>query len=147
MEISFYHLTTSPIEKALPALVDKAYEAGNNVLVVASEENVKVFDDTFWTFAKKKFLPHGTPASKHEPAKNPIFITAENDNANNAEILAIADGREVFGDFKRVLDVFDGNIDADLDAARTRWKQYKEAGHDLRYWFQDEKGKWQEKQI
>lgn len=155
MEISFYHLTSTPIEKALPTLLEKAYEAGHRIQVVCAEEDVKNFDEKFWTFHPRKFLPHGTEG----PEKQPVFITPNNDNQNKASVLAIADGREIpettstlsggieGGEYEKVLHMFDGNIEADLATARERWKAYKEKGYALRYWFQDEKGKWAEKSL
>lgn len=144
MEISFYHLTTSPIEKALPNLLEKAYESGHRIQVVCSNEDVKAFDDTFWTFHPRKFLPHGTD----NPEKQPVFITPDNDNQNSATVLAITDGREIPSeDYEKILHMFDGNNEDALATARSRWKEYKEKGYELRYWFQDENGKWAEKNL
>ncbi|MBV8938927.1 MAG: DNA polymerase III subunit chi, partial [Alphaproteobacteria bacterium] len=40
--IQFYHLTATPMERAVPRLVDKAYSAGFRVhLVLGSEEQVE----------------------------------------------------------------------------------------------------------
>ena len=144
MEISFYHLTTTPLEKAMPTLLEKAYEAGHKIQVVCTEENVKVLDEKFWTFHPRKFLPHGTD----RPEKQPVFITPDNDNANNASVLAITDGREIADtNYEKVIHMFDGNDEASLNTARTRWKEYKDKGYSLHYWFQDEKGKWAEKNL
>ena len=133
---------------------------------MCSPEDVKAFDDTFWTFHPRKFLPHGT----EHPEKQPVFITPDNDNQNNASVLAITDGRDVTslltsppdgernnspshlgrglgGGFEKILDMFDGNNEQALNKARARWKAYKDKGYNLRYWFQDEKGKWTEKSL
>lgn len=148
MEISFYHLTVTPLEKATPALVERAYDAGLRVHVLCNAARKAALDAALWTYHPRKFLPHGTDDdTKIAPERQPILISAELANLNSATVLAVTNGAEIadFGSFERVLDIFDGNIDADLATARKRWKAYKEAGHSLRYWFQDEKGKWQEK--
>ena len=138
-EISFYHLTTTPLERALPQLVEKAYEAGLRTLVLADKVRIKQIDDTMWTSYQQKFLPHGTT----NPEIQPIFISDKISN-DNRQVLAITNGEAITDDltFKKVLDIFDGNIEADLEKARARWKSYKDKAYDIKYWAQDEKGKW-----
>lgn len=146
MEASFYHLTSSPLKKALPSLLEKAYENNMRSLVICNAENIKQLDDDLWTFSPTKFLPHGT----EKPEIQPVFITDKitDKNANNGrQVLAITNGAEYDGSqsFEKLLDMFDGNSDEQLNAARKRWKLYKDAGYTLRYWKQDEKGAWSEK--
>lgn len=142
MEISFYHLTSSPLKKALPALLEKAYEGGMRALVIADKAGIKQLDDDLWTFHPRKFLPHGTDRRELMP----VFISDEISN-DNREVLAITNGAEYDGNqgFKKILDMFDGNNETALTAARARWKSYKDKGYSLRYWKQDEKGAWAEK--
>lgn len=148
MEISFYHLTVTPLEKATPALVERAYDAGLRVHVLCDAAKKQQLDAALWTYHPRKFLPHGTDDdAKIAPERQPILISAEQKNLNSATVLAVTNGAEItdFGGFERVLDIFDGNVEADLANARKRWKAYKDKDINLRYWFQDEKGKWQEK--
>ncbi len=150
MEISFYHLTITPIEKATPTLLDKAYEGGLRALLLCGTEDKKKFDDALWTFHPRKFLPHGTDDDEKIAAKKqPILISDSLESLNDSTVLAVTNGQEIadFGAYTKVLDIFDGNFDDALKAARARWKAYKERGLTLRYWFQDEKGKWVEKQV
>ncbi|MBT6825536.1 MAG: DNA polymerase III subunit chi, partial [Rhodospirillales bacterium] len=42
-------------------------------------------------------------------------------------------------------ELFDGNDDEALTAARTRWKTYLDAGHTLTYWQQGDRGGWEQK--
>lgn len=148
MEISFYHLTVTPIEKATPTLLDKAYEGGMRALLLCAEADKKKFDDALWTFHPRKFLPHGRDDDEIiSPERQPVLVSASQENLNSSTVLAVTNGAEIadFGKFTKVLDIFDGNVEADLAAARKRWKAYKDAGHTMRYWSQDEKGKWEEK--
>jgi DNA polymerase IIIc chi subunit len=71
MEASFYHLTSSPLKKALPSLLEKAYENNMRSVVICHAENIKPLDDDLWTFSPTKFLPHGT----EKPEIQPVFIT------------------------------------------------------------------------
>jgi DNA polymerase-3 subunit chi len=148
MEISFYHLSVTPLEKAVPALVERAYDAGLRTHVLCDADKKQALDNALWTYHPRKFLPHGTDDDTKIPAaRQPILLSDEQTNLNSAKVLAITNGTEIadFGDFERALDIFDGNIEAGLAAARKRWKTYKDRGLNLRYWFQDEKGKWLEK--
>lgn len=147
MEISFYHLTATPIEKATPTLLDKAYEGGLRAHLLCATEDKQKFDDALWTFHPRKFLPHGTDESEIPAERQPVLISDSQENRNDATVLAVTNGETIseFGKFTKILDIFDGNFDDILDAARKRWKEYNAAGHTLRYWFQDEKGKWVEK--
>ena len=142
MEISFYHLTSSPLKKALPALLEKVYEGGLRVLVIADKPAIKQLDDDLWTFHPRKFLPHGTDRRELMP----VFLSDDFTN-DNREVLAVTNGAEYEGNqgFKKVLDMFDGNDENALNSARKRWKSYKDKGYNLRYWKQDEKGAWAEK--
>ncbi len=47
-------------------------------------------------------------------------------------------------DFERVFDLFDGNDEAAVVAARLRWKTARDGGHGVTYWQQTERG-WQKK--
>jgi len=143
MEISFYQLATTPLTRTLPLLVEKAYEANMRVLVLADKAKIKELDETLWTSYQQKFLPHGTTS----PEVQPIFISDKIAN-DNRQVLVVTNGAVYDGgdNFIKVLDVFDGNIDSDLAEARKRWKAYKDKGFDLKYWSQDDKGKWVQKQ-
>lgn len=146
-EISFYHLTRQPLNKALPRLLERVLEAGHRALVLAgSEERVEDLDAVLWTYDPDSFLPHGSRVLGHD-ARQPIFLTTAEENPNNAAVLVIVDGVEpaFVGDFTRCLDMFDGNSDAAVQAARERWKRWKAAGHELTYWQQTETGGWTRK--
>ena len=58
-EIAFYHLERSPLERALPKLLEKTLEAGKRALVVVgSVERVEAFDGLLWTYHQEAWLPH-----------------------------------------------------------------------------------------
>lgn len=141
-EISFYHLTTTPLTRALPQLVEKAYENDMRVMVLADKAAIKDIDETMWTSHQSKFIPHGTT----NPEVQPIYISDELLN-DNRPVLAITNGKEYdgSGEYKKVFDIFDGNIENDLKAARVRYKSYKDKGFEIKYWAQDENGKWIQK--
>ena len=60
-DIGFYHLTATPLEKALPKLLEKTLEAGERALVrVPSAERVGWLDGQLCTYDDRSWLPHGT---------------------------------------------------------------------------------------
>jgi DNA polymerase-3 subunit chi len=141
-EVGFYHLRTMPLERALPRLLERALAEGHRVVVMAgSEERVLSLDALLWTWRDDGFLPHGTHRDGHT-ARQPVFLTAADENPNAATMLVLTDGvRSARLDaFARVADMFDGNDEEALAAARQRWREAKEAGHALVYWQQTETG-------
>lgn len=143
-DIAFYHLLHSPLEKALPAILDKVQASGLRALVLAENEAlIKTLDTALWTYGGSKFLAHS--AVKDEYVEDqPIFLTRTEENPNKAEVLVALEGKQpaFAGDFARVLDMFDGLDEAQVAAARARWKKYKDAGHSLTYWKQEPSGGW-----
>lgn len=146
-EIGFYHLTRSPLEQALPKLLEKTLEAGKRALVLAgSEERVEYLTGQLWTYRNDAWLPHGS-GRDGSPEEQPVWLAVEDANANGAQFLFLTDGAETgsVGDYERCFELFDGRDDAAVEAARGRWTAYKEAGHDLAYWQQTERGGWEKK--
>lgn len=144
--IGFYHLQPWPLEKALPTLLEKAYAAGHRVVVMAgSAERVAYLDNLLWTYDPGSWLPHGARRDG-EAALQPIWLTEQEENPNGADVLVLTDGVTAPPDgYARVLDLFDGNDDTAVQAARRRWKAWKDAGHELVYYQQTDRGGWVEK--
>ncbi len=144
-EVGFYHLTATALDRALPRLLGKAHEAGMRAVVLAaSEERVAALDAALWTFDPASFLPHGTARDGNAEAQ-PIYLTTTEENPNGATLLVLVDGVEpgYLDGFARCLDLFDGNDEAAVQAARARWKRLKDAGHTLTYWQQTPQGGWE----
>lgn len=147
MKINFYHLTTSPVGKALPKLLEKVIATKANVVVqAASDEAVEQLNKDLWTYTTKFFLPHGSAKDGFKD-QQPIFLTAANENPNGATIIAIVGNAEIgeLDIYDKCLYMFDGSDDTQVKAARGRWKEFKDAGHETIYWQQNEKGGWENK--
>lgn len=146
-EIRFYHMEQATLDQALPAITYKAWQAGNRVMVKAPDaKEAKRLSDLLWTFNPSVFLPNGTDGDAY-PDKQPVWVTAQNDNVNQADVLILTHGctSDNVADFTLCCEMLDGRVPDQIAAARTRWKTYKENGHDLTYWQQDGHGKWQKK--
>lgn len=145
-DIGFYHLTRSGLDRALPQLLQKTLQAGKRALVVlGSEERVRWYNDHLWTFDNAAWLPHGT-SQDGDAEMQPVWLDVTDANPNKAEFLFLADGGASarVGEFERCFDLFDGRDDDAVADARMRWKTLKDAGHDLTYWQQGERG-WEKK--
>lgn len=146
-EVWFYHLQRQTLEEALPALLEKVLAAKKRaVVILGSEERVEAVNNLLWTYDDRGFLPHGS-ARDGSPTEQPIWLTTEDENPNNAEVLLLADGARSshIGGYQRCLELFNGNDDEAVAAARMRWKSYKEDGHEVAYWQQSAQGKWEKK--
>src|SRR6185295_1098582 len=145
-EIGFYHLLTTPLERALPRLLDQACKRNYRIVLrAASTERVEHLNALLWTFDEASFLPHGSARDGH-PDQQPIWLTDRPENPNGANMLILVDGVEAddIAAFERCADMFDGNDEAAVIAARERWRQAKAAGHTLTYWQQTGSG-WERK--
>jgi DNA polymerase-3 subunit chi len=141
-EVGFYHLQTTPLERALPRLLERAFADGHRVVVLAgSAERVAQLDGVLWTYNEASFLPHGS-ARDGNAARQPIFLTERDENPNGATMLVLLDGAQSAGlaGFARCCDMFDGNDASAVEAARRRWSEAKAAGHTLTYWQQTASG-------
>lgn len=145
-EIRFYHLQKTPELEALPQIALKAFQSGKPVVIKASSEaQAEALNDALWTFKADVFLPHGTREDGQGP-RQPVWITAEGDIPNAAKIQIAATGAEPLevSGFDLCCLMLDGRDEAQVAAARTRWKAFKEAGHAISYWQQTDAG-WEKK--
>lgn len=146
-EVLFYHLTESRLEDALPPLLEKSLERGWRVSVhLGSEERRDALDAHLWTFREESFLPHGTDVSERAD-RQPVLLTLSQEALNGATVRFVADGAELPGleGVERLVFMFDGHDQSQLEAARVHWKALKTDGHGLTYWQQTEEGRWQKK--
>jgi len=147
-EMLFYHLRRRPLERALPQLLERSLERGWRVVVQASsEERVDALDAHLWTYSERSFLPHGTWRDA-EAAEQPILLTVNDHNPNNANVRFLIDGAPVPQDaprYDRIVLLFDGEDEDALALARERWTMAKEQGFDVTYWQPDEQGRWVKK--
>jgi len=153
IEVSFYHLTRRKLEQALPVLLEKSLARGWRVAVQARDaKRLQNLDDFLWSFEPTKFLPHGTKADG-APETQPIYLTIEGDNPNAADARFLIDGvnaAPLLNDpasapKTRAVLMFDGNDAMELQAAREQWKELRDAGFELVYFQEDERGAWAEK--
>jgi DNA polymerase-3 subunit chi len=147
-EILFYHLQRQPVERVLPALLEKSLERGWKVVVQGgSEERIEALDAHLWTYRDDGFLPHGT-WREPEAAAQPVLLTLGEDNPNGASVRFVVDGAPIPADaasYARIVLLFDGDDEDALAVARGRWSEAKAQGFEVTYWRIDDGGRWAKK--
>jgi DNA polymerase-3 subunit chi len=144
-EILFYHLTESTLEEALPGLLEKTLQRGWRAVVqTGGEERRDALDTRLWTYRDDSFLGHG---SDHEPhaEDQPVVLTTGQGNPNNAAVRFLVDGASPPDPqpYERLVFMFDGHDETQLEAARGQWKAQKAAGHAVTYWQQTPDRRWE----
>jgi len=145
-DVGFYHLTRTGLTQALPRLLGRTLAAGQRALVLCrAPETVAALDKALWESPEEDWLPHGS-GDDGDPDLQPIWLAADDEAPNGARFLFLVEGAESarLTAFERVFDLFDGNDEAAVAAARGRWKAAKAAGHTLAYWQQGARG-WERK--
>lgn len=146
-DILFYHLTESRLENALPPLVEKSLARGwRVVLQFGTEEARDLLDQHLWTWREQSFLPHGVDGSEFD-ARQPVLLTTSSENANGATVRFLAGGADLedLAGYERVVVMFDGHDNEQLERARAQWKRYGNGSNTLTYWQQAGEGRWERK--
>jgi DNA polymerase-3 subunit chi len=121
-------------------------ERGLRMAVVTSTaERVKEFSQKLWGLEDTAFIPHGFEGEP-QPEQQPIYLCTD-DTASNAAAYsfyidgtapASLEGRD------RISIMFDGADDAAVEQARALWRRFKSENATIRYWKQDEEGRWKD---
>ena len=140
-ETLFYHLTAQPLERALPALLERTLQRGWRAVVRAgSAERVAALDTLLWTYREESFLPHGTD----DDPRHPVSLRSDDALPNDPQALFLVDGADT-ADFdapERIVVLFDGADEEAVAFAREQWKRASAAGL-ATYWRQTPSGGWE----
>ena len=149
-EVLFYHLERKSLEDVLPGLVERTLERKWRALIKCeSADRAASLENLLWTYDDQSFLPHAQ-SGDGDPARQPVLLTVEQDNANNANVLFLVGGAEppswsdaLVTSLSRVVLLFDGRDPEALASARQHWSEARAAQHDVTYWKQSAAGKWE----
>lgn len=143
-EIWFYMLEREPVDAVLPGLLARGLQRGLRLAVQAGDaEAIKLLSEKLWAYEDVAFLAHGDAATPM-PEKQPIYLTTAEDNPNAATYRFYIAGAEpaALDGLTRASIMFDGNEQTAIDRARAMWRRFKEEGHAISFWKQDEAGRW-----
>ena len=129
--IEFVKLERPEKARHLCELAEEFYLNGERVLVMVQDDNQGVTLDQFmWTWKKAAFLPHAYDNGSQECFDEPVVISIREENPNGAGVLIA--GRPCSIDFVRhfrlVIDFADLYDEQLRDAARERFREFREAG-------------------
>ena len=144
--VYFYHLTDSPLEEALPQLVDRAQAQGWRVLVRGRTPAVlDRLDAALWQGPPDSFRAHGM-AGDHD-ADQPVLLGLDVPADGFACVMSV-DGADVtpaeIAAADRACILFDGHDGDALQRARGQWTALTAAAVKAQYWAQDD-GRWVKK--
>jgi DNA polymerase-3 subunit chi len=144
VQVDFYHLTSMPLERALPRIAERVLESGARLLIVAGDDAQRAaLGRLLWEYSSDSFLPHGCEGGE-EDADQPILIAGDVNAANNAQHVALVDGnwRDDALDFDRAFHFFDEERIAE---ARAAWRSLGDRDNvERRYWKQNDAGRWEQ---
>ncbi len=139
-QVFFYHGAADRIAAAC-ALLGGAWSKRKAMLVYATENEVAhQVDRQLWTHPALSFVPH-CRADSPLAAETPILITDQLGTPPQTERLMnlSRDLPPGFERFDNLIEVV-GQDEADRDAARERVRQYKQLGHDVRFFDLSDRG-------
>ena len=146
-DVLFYHLEQQPLERVLPALLERTLSRGWRAVVqCSSKERLEALDISLWTYRDESFLPHGT-VSDGAPDLQPVFLTTADDNPNRAHVRFLVEGAAAPGyeGYERLVHLFDGHDSPAVAQAREEWKRARAAGCEVTYWQQSDNGRWEKR--
>lgn len=142
MQVDFYHLTRSPLDRVLPRIAERIVADGGRLLVVVRDDaQAAAIDKLLWAYASDSFLPHGVVGAGQDDAQ-PVLISTCVEPTNAARHVALVDGkwRDEALTFDRAFHFFDEGA---IGEARAAWKVLADReGVERRYWKQLETGGW-----
>ena len=146
-EVLFYHLTQTSLDKTLPGLVERSLERKWKVSIqFESQKRRDEMDTHLWTLSPTSFIPHGLD-SDNWPEEQPVILTCKDENPNQSIVRFCVEGAPCSNaeNYERIVVIFDGKNDEQLNRVRAQWKEFKAAGHNVTYWQQNENQKWEKK--
>jgi DNA polymerase-3 subunit chi len=144
VQVDFYHLTATPVERALPQIAERVVGSGQRLLIVLGDDDGRAaLDRLLWSYTPDSFLPHAQAGSADDAAQ-PVLIAGAVEPSNGARYVALVDGawREEALGFDRAFHFFG---DDQVEDARAAWRSLGgREGVERRYWKQNDEGRWEQ---
>ena len=142
--VNFYHIKTANIYLALTKLLEKALLQNQKILVRTDSLLItNEIDEVLWSYDLSSFVPHSKLGDK-DSSMSPIFITHEEKNMNNGELLFILStpkfSIEEILTFKRTFILFNDNDLEFLKLIERVWLELEKFELKQSYWVQERMG-------
>lgn len=147
-QVDFYHLTQSELADALVTLLKKTHVAGKRALIQCPKPAAEGIDEALWSHDPESWLPHGLGEAKGAEFATSWILSDGEANPLNAEFLFLLHGSERadMTEFERIFNLFDGRSEAQVTHARAQWQNWRSRdGLEMRYFAQDDNGKWEKR--
>lgn len=132
-EIAFHVNAPDKLDYAC-RLLRATQKKSAQVLVLGQMDALKSLSSKLWAMSATEFLPHClSDATAEVIAHSPIVLSAELPNSATESQVLLNLGAVLpagFERFERLIEVVGQDSD-ELQAARTRWKHYKDRGYAL----------------
>mgnify|MGYP001279270940 FL=1 len=147
-EILFYKTLPLEVEKTFYSLVEKSNEKGLiSVAIFNNEEKLDLINDFLWTNKQDSFLPHVKRSDEIVTDFSiPLYLTTEEENPYNAEILFSIDGYipKKIDSWERLIFIADPNDNALLEKYKKFYETIKRDFKKINFYKKTENGKWAE---
>lgn len=151
--INFYCTLTELFNQTLCKLLEKCYSTSLNTITLVDEKKTEeAINNTLWSFSSTSFIPHGCSIDP-EPSSQPIYITTNYENPNQAKILVLVilsynccnanydNNISYFQQFERILLIFKENDSKLIDHMNNYYHRLKQDGYLPSYFKQKQQNK------
>ena len=136
-QVDFYvrpETSLDALERFACRLVERVWQRGHRVLVLASSESdARRIDDLLWTFRDESFVPHRRLAAGDSGVDEPVVVSTPGVCEGGLDVLLNLTA-SVPGEAARATRVAEivPAAGAGRDAGRERYREYRERGFELR---------------
>jgi len=146
-EVFFYHLIQTPLEVALPKILERALSAEWSIEIrTNANTNLDEISNAIWRGPEESFLPHCL--ENHEDLHDYPIVLCKSPLKECRDCLIVVGQADLneneVKSYKRVCLIFDAKIEVELSKARKSWKKFSDEGINTAYWTEEE-GRWVKK--
>jgi DNA polymerase III subunit chi len=145
-EVWFYHLETKPLEQELPGLLQRGLERGVRMAVVSGKpETLPDLSQRIWAHADTTFIAHAVEGEAFIEEQL-ICLCTSDAPPNGADFRFYIEGAvpQALDGLTRASILFSGADEHAVMSAREVWKRFKAEDAVVKYWKQDEQGRWKD---
>lgn len=148
MDITFYELYTTPVEKSLPLLLQKIYDSEKKVHIVCqNDQQISLLDDVLWTFSSLAFIPHASKNTSHDfHDQNPIWLASDTTFINKPELIILLQplNIDLFKSIPTIIYFYDAHLPEAKDFIALK-KHYDQNQTAYTQWIQSKTGSWEKR--